>query len=91
MYEDLIPVLVEKGVVIKKDKKRSFPESFRLPLWSRQNGICPLTGQEMTRKDALDGNVTHMDHIETHSKGGETIMENAQLVFKIANLQKGAA
>ena len=91
MHEDLIPVLVEKGVVIKKDKKRSFPESFRLPLWSRQGGICPLTGQEMTRKDALDGNITHMDHIEAHSKGGETTMENAQLVFKIANLQKGAA
>lgn len=88
MHEDLIPVLVEQGIAVKKDKKRSFPESYRLPLWSRQGGICPLTGQTISRQDALDGNVTHIDHIIAHSKGGETVMENAQLVFATANLEK---
>ena len=29
-----------------------------------------------------------MDHVKPHSKGGETTLENAQLVFKSANLEK---
>jgi len=36
----------------------------------------------------MNGNVTHVDHIIPHSKGGLTTIENAQLVFADENLNK---
>ena len=77
-----------KDVIVKKDVLRSFSDSWRMPLWQRQDGICPLTGKTISLSDANDGDVTHMDHIIPHSKGGQTVLENAQLVFASANLEK---
>ena len=31
-----------------------------------------------------------MDHVKPHSKGGQTVEENAQLTFALENQKKGA-
>ena len=84
---EFIPSL-GKDVIVEKDVARNFPDAWRMILWQRQDGICPLTGKTISQSDASDGNITHMDHIVPHSKGGKTIKENAQLVFASANLEK---
>jgi len=83
-----IPVLIEKGLVVKTDVKRSAPSDWRPLLWKKQKGMCALTGKKITQDDARDGVITHMDHIIPHSKGGKTEMGNMQLVLAEANLIK---
>ena len=83
-----IPVLIEKGLVVKTDVKRSAPSDWRPLLWKKQKGICALTGKKITQDDARDGVITHMDHIIPHSRGGKTEMGNMQLVLAEANLKK---
>lgn len=73
---------------VQKDKKRFGDWSDRIHCWTRQEHRCPLTGKYISWNDVLDGNKTHLDHIKAHSKGGQTIRENLQLVYKSANLQK---
>lgn len=85
---EFIPLLIKKGLVLQTDIKRSAPSDWRPLLWKRQKGVCPLTGKKITQDDARDGQVTHMDHIIPHSKGGKTEMSNMQLVIAEANLQK---
>ena len=85
---EFIPLLKEKGLIFQKDNVRSAPDKWRIPLWRRQNTICPLTGRQITQDDAQNGDITHIDHIIPHSKGGKTEMSNVQLVFAEANLIK---
>ena len=78
----------ERGLIVKKDTTRYADPSWRLSLWSDQNGICPLTGEEIPLDWVEDGEKTHMDHKVPHSKGGLTVYENMQLVLAEANLVK---
>jgi len=70
---------------VQKDKKRFGDWSDRIFCWTRDEHMCKLTGKEIPWVDVLDGNKTHLDHIEPHSKGGKTVRENLQLVYKTAN------
>jgi hypothetical protein len=88
LKESFIPLLSERGLVVKKDSTRYADPSWRLSLWSDQNGICPLTDEEIPLDWVEDGEKTHMDHIVPHSKGGMTVYENMQLVLADANLAK---
>ena len=49
-----------------------------------------MTGELIDARHIYDGSVTHIDHKDPWSKGGQTTIENAQLVFANANLRKGA-
>jgi len=73
---------------IPKDKKRFGDWADRIHCWTVQEHTCPLTGKDIPWVDVLDGHKTHLDHIEAHSKGGKTVRENLQLVYKTANLLK---
>ena len=73
---------------VPKDKKRFGDTKDRIHCWTKQEHRCPLTGKEILWEDVLDGNKTHLDHIIPHSKGGKTVLDNLQLVFKSANLLK---
>ena len=85
---EFIPLLIEKGLIIKKDEVRTFPYDFRQRLWTDQGHKCALTGKYISLEDALNTDVTRIDHIIPHSKGGKTVYENAQLVFNKANQDK---
>ena len=60
-------------------------------LWREQGGKCPETGKEINCRDILNGNILHVDHNYPWSKGGPTTKSNAALVYKGANLSKGAS
>ena len=85
---EFIPLLIEKELIIKKDDERTFPYDYRQRLWTDQKHKCALTGKYISLEDALNTDVTRIDHITPHSKGGKTVYENAQLVFNKANQDK---
>ena len=57
-------------------------------MWSRQQGKCALTGEIIPITDVENGDKVHIDHIIPHSKGGKTVMENAQLTLAGPNMEK---
>ena len=85
---EFIPMLKERGIVVTKDKTRYFPQEWRRILWSRQQGKCALSGELIPITDVENGDKVHIDHIIPHSKGGQTIMENAQLALAGPNMEK---
>ncbi len=86
--KDLLPKLVDEGLIIKLDEKRVIPFKYRLELLTLQDNKCAITGKYISQQDALNTDVTHLDHTEAYIKGGKTTLENSQLVYKLANLQK---
>lgn len=79
---------VPDGLLTFKDKDRNYDPKIRFTLWKKQGGKCAITGDDIEARLIYDGQTTHVDHVKPHSKGGETTLENAQLVFASANLQK---
>ena len=82
---------VPDGVLTFRDTERNYDPKIRYTLSKRQNGLCAISKKEIDARHILNGQVTHVDHYEPHRHGGETSLENARLVFKQANLEKGAA
>ena len=84
---EFIPSL-GKDVIVEKDVARNFPDAWRMILWQRQDGICPLTGKTISQSDASDGNITHMDHIVPHSKGGKTIKRECSVSIRFCKFRE---
>ena len=58
-------------------------------LWKSQNEVCLLTGKKIHARDVMNGQIIEVDHyFIPHSKGGQTVKENAALVYKSANREK---
>lgn len=85
---EFIPLLEERGLIVTKDRVRFFPSEWRRQLWSDQNGKCAISGKAISITDVENGDIVHIDHIVPHSKGGQTVYENAQLVLVEYNLEK---
>lgn len=68
--------------LITKDNKRLFDENQRVVIWRKDNGTCKLCNKSVEFKDM------HADHIVPHSKGGQTIIENGQVLCVKCNLAK---
>jgi len=81
---------VPDGVLTMRDTERNYDPKVRYILWKRQDGKCAITGKEIEPRHILNGQVTHVDHDQPHRHGGETTLVNARLVYKEANLKKGA-
>ena len=73
------------------DEDRCYNPKIRFDLWKKQGGKCAITGETIDAIDVCNGNLIHVDHRHPHSKGGLTNFDNAQLVLKKANLEKGAS
>ena len=84
--KDLNEVLEE--IVFLKDNNRIFNKTERYQLWQRQNGVCTITGKSIPESEINDDSKWAADHIIPFSKGGETALDNGQLIDKKANLQK---
>jgi hypothetical protein len=80
--------LEKKHVVVISHPERIFNDKQRFALWERQKGICPLSGKIIPVVEILDGSKWEADHIIEWSEGGETTVENGQLICKEAHLQK---
>ncbi|MFA8300733.1 MAG: HNH endonuclease family protein [Hyphomicrobiales bacterium] len=77
--------------LILKDERRSFNESERIAVYRRDKGLCQLCLSEgkNEKESRVSWSEYQLDHIIPHSKGGETIINNGQLLCKYHNQIKG--
>jgi glutaredoxin len=61
---------------------RTFTEQQKREVYEKQKGICPITHQHY-EFEAMEA-----DHIIPWSQGGKTVVDNCQMVEKIANRKK---
>lgn len=73
----------EKEIFFKHKTKRNPSERLKVQVLMRDGNQCRLCGITVT------GNDIHFDHIFPWSKGGETTLENLQILCKTHNLAKG--
>lgn len=84
----------EQGVAVRaKDPNRRFNEAERIALYRRAEGLChECLAEGRSEEEALvPWQQYEADHVLPHSRGGETRLENAQLLCRMHNRQKGAA
>jgi hypothetical protein len=73
----------ELGIVYKHKTKRNISERLKVQVLMRDGNKCKLCGITLT------GDNIHFDHIIPWSKGGETVLENIQVLCVKHNLAKG--
>jgi hypothetical protein len=77
--------------MLSKDTQRTFNEAQRIVIYRRDKGLCQMCLKE--GKSPLEALVPwsdyNADHIVAHIKGGLALPENAQVLCKYHNLQKG--
>ena len=79
--------------ILTKDKRRRFSESQRIAIYREVDGVC----QECSNLGLPDDEARvpwsdyEADHVVPHSKGGPTVIENAQVLCRAHNLVKGAS
>lgn len=83
-------VAVDKGYLIQQGypKDRYFTSTQKYLLWKKQNGKSPTTGKEIPLTEIYDHTKWQADHIKPWDKGGETTIENGQLIEAEINNQK---
>jgi hypothetical protein len=89
ILSDFIPYI--DTFFIKLDAKRLFNIDDKIKMYKQSGGVVKrLDGSEvqLTVLQALNGNLVHADHIDPYTFGGETTLENGQLLLKEDNLQK---
>lgn len=84
IVKDQIEKLIDANEEIKKDSNRIFPSEWKEELYNRQNGKCAICKQTIH-----DVSIAEIDHIEPHSLGGQTTIDNAQLTHRYCNRSKG--
>lgn len=83
---------INKGhSLLTKDERRAFNEAERIKIYRRDNGLCQICLQE--GKPEAEARVSwseyDADHVIPHSKGGVTMVENAQVLCRYHNQKKG--
>ena len=76
-------VTKESEFVFKHKTKRLPSERLKVQVLMRDGNKCRLCGITVT------GDNIHFDHIQPWSKGGETILDNLQVLCETHNLAKG--
>ncbi len=74
---------IEKDFVFKHKTKRMPSERLKVQVLMRDGNKCRLCGV------TVSGDSIHFDHIKPWSKGGETVLENLQVLCEKHNLAKG--
>ena len=79
--------------VIARDERRSFSEDDRIAIYLRDNGLCKmcLDAGLPEREARVPWSEFEADHVLPHSKGGQTIVENGQVLCRVHNRFKGAS
>jgi hypothetical protein len=78
--------------MLTKDDRRSFSEAQRIEIYRRDKGLCQecLAEGKPEKEAQVPWGEYEADHVIPHSAGGETLEENAQLLCRYHNRQKGA-
>jgi hypothetical protein len=77
------------AIVTELDPDRLFTPQQRFQMWKKQNGICPATGKTIPQDEINNHELWNADHIVAWVLGGETTVENGQLVCASYNKSKG--
>lgn len=86
---DFIPYIDE--FFVKLDNKRLFNIDDKIQMYKQSNGVVQRldgTKVELSLLQVLNGDLVHADHIDPYTFGGETTLENGQLLLKKDNLKK---
>jgi hypothetical protein len=81
--EENANVIQEEEIVYKHKTKRNISERLKVQVLMKDGNKCRLCGCTVT------GENIHFDHIIPWSKGGETVLENIQVLCAKHNLAKG--
>ncbi|MGZ3756959.1 MAG: homing endonuclease associated repeat-containing protein [Mucilaginibacter sp.] len=82
--EEITTEMVQENEIVFKHKtKRTPSERLKVQVLMRDGNKCKLCGITLT------GENIHFDHILAWSKGGETVLENLQILCAPHNLAKG--
>lgn len=86
--------LADRGLeIVAKDSKRAFTEFERISIYRKGKGIC----QECLRQGVPEHEARvswsnyQADHVLPHAKGGQTVLENGELLCAYHNQSKGAS
>jgi hypothetical protein len=81
--EDNCETMQKEEPLFKHQTKRFPSERLKVQVLMRDGNMCKLCGAIVT------GDNIHFDHIKPWSKGGETVLENLQVLCETHNLAKG--
>ena len=93
MRQIFFEYLKENNLEIKeKDKQRAFSELDRIIIYRRDKGMCQqcLRDGKPENEAKVSWSDYQADHVLPHSKGGQTIIENGELLCTYHNQYKGA-
>ena len=76
-------VIIPEKEIIKHTTKRNISSRLKVQVLMRDGNKCKLCGITVT------GENIHFDHIKPWSKGGETVLENLQVLCAEHNIAKG--
>jgi 5-methylcytosine-specific restriction endonuclease McrA len=78
--------------LIAKDTERAFNEAERIAIYRAGKALCVVCKAEGNpdTEAIVPWNEYEADHVIPHSKGGQTSLENAQLLCRYHNRTKGA-
>jgi len=93
IINELIPILIEKNIIVKVDSVRSHTRQEKAEMAKNQglsldSGPFSSDGIELEIMDLMDGEEIHGDHIFPHRAGGSTTVENGSLETAKYNLKK---
>jgi hypothetical protein len=91
-YNEVTARLQHSHEMLTKDERRAFNEAERIAIYRRDNGLCQMcVAEEKPEKECrVPWSEYDADHVIPHSKGGKTEIENAQVLCRYHNQQKGA-
>ncbi len=83
-------LLKKREELLTKDKTRAFNEAQRIKIYRRDNGLCQqcLAEGKPEEEAIVSWSEFQADHVLPHSKGGQTIIENGQVLCRYHNAKK---
>lgn len=93
MRQIFFEYLKENNLEIKeKDKQRAFSELERIIIYRRDKGLCQqcLRGGNPEHEAKVSWSEYQADHVIPHTMGGQTIIDNGELLCTRHNQSKGA-
>lgn len=84
----------ENGIeIVAKDTKRAFSEAERIAIYRRDNGLCQMCLEEGKPEEEarVSWSEFEADHVLPHCKGGDTVIENGQVLCSYHNAVKGGS
>ena len=85
-----IDYMIEENIIkVIRGRSSNFDASLKTELFNLQEGQF-RDGNKLSSIDLHLKNYLHIDHVKSHSQGGKTSIENAEIMKSFDNLSKGS-